>query len=146
MLFAEAITESLQLSSIGMGLIFFGMQLMSDGTSPLRTYQPFMEMMQQMENPFWAILLAAVFTALVQSSAATTGLVITLAAQGMISLDAGIALVFGANIGTCITAGLASIGKPREAVRAAVAHVLFNVAGVAIWYAFIPQLAVLVTW
>lgn len=131
---------------MGMGLIFFGMQLMSDGTSPLRSYKPFMEMMQQMENPFWAILLAAGFTALVQSSAATTGLVITLAAQGMISLDAGIALVFGANIGTCITAALASIGKPREAVRAAVAHVLFNIAGVAIWYAFIPQLAMFVTW
>lgn len=130
---------------MGLGLIFFGMHLMSDGTKPLRTYQPFMEMMQQMDNPLWAILLAAGFTALVQSSSATTGLVITLAAQGFISLDAGIALIFGANIGTCITAILASIGKPREAVRAAVVHVLFNVAGVAIWFAFIPQLAMIVT-
>ncbi len=131
---------------MGLGLIFFGMHLMSDGTKPLRSYQPFMEMMQQMDNPLWAILLAAGFTALVQSSSATTGLVITLAAQGFISLDAGIALIFGANIGTCITAILASIGKPREAVRAAVVHVLFNVAGVAIWFAFIPQLALFVTW
>ncbi len=131
---------------MGLGLIFFGMHLMSDGTRPLRTYQPFVEMMQQMDNPLWAILLAAGFTALIQSSSATTGLVITLAAQGFISLDAGIALIFGANIGTCITAILASIGKPREAVRAAVVHVLFNVAGVAIWFAFIPQLAVFVSW
>lgn len=131
---------------MGLGLIFFGMQLMSDGTKPLRTYQPFVEMMQQMDNPMWAILVAAGFTALVQSSSATTGLVITLAAQGFISLDAGIALVFGANIGTCVTAGLAAIGKPREAVRAAVVHVLFNVAGVAIWFAFIPQLATFVSW
>jgi phosphate:Na+ symporter len=131
---------------MGLGLIFFGMQLMSDGTQPLRTYQPFMEIMQQMDNPVWAILVAAGFTALVQSSSATTGLVITLAAQGFISLDAGIALIFGANIGTCVTAGLASIGKPREAVRAAVVHVLFNVAGVAIWFAFIPQLATFVSW
>lgn len=131
---------------MGLGLIFYGMHLMSDGTKPLRTYQPFMEMMQQMDNPLWAILLAAAFTALVQSSSATTGLVITLAAQGFISLDAGIALIFGANIGTCVTAILASIGKPREAVRAAVVHVLFNLAGVAIWFAFIPQLAVLVSW
>jgi phosphate:Na+ symporter len=131
---------------MGLGLIFFGMHLMSDGTKPLRSYQPFMEMMQQMDQPLWAILLAAGFTALVQSSSATTGLVITLAGQGFISLDAGIALIFGANIGTCITAILASIGKPREAVRAAAVHVLFNVAGVAIWFAFIPQLALFVTW
>ncbi len=131
---------------MGLGLVFFGMQLMSDGTKPLRTYQPFMEMMQQMDDPLRAILLAAGLTALVQSSSATTGLVITLAGQGFISLEAGIALIFGANIGTCITAGLAAIGKPREAVRAAVVHVLFNVAGVAIWFAFIPQLANFVSW
>ncbi len=131
---------------MGLGLIFFGMHLMSDGTSPLRTYEPFMEMMQRMDNPLTAILLSAAFTALVQSSSATTGLVITLASQGFISLEAGIALVFGANIGTCITAVLASLGKPREAVRAAVVHVLFNVAGVVIWLAFIPQLATFVDW
>lgn len=131
---------------MGLGLIFFGMHLMSEGTSPLRTYPPFMDMMQQIDNPLTAILLAAVFTALVQSSSATTGLVITLASQGFISLDAGIALVFGANIGTCITAGLASLGKSREAVRAALVHVVFNVAGVAIWFAFIPQLAAFVAW
>lgn len=131
---------------MGLGLIFFGMELMSDGTSPLRSYQPFMDMMQQMDNPLWAILMSAGFTALVQSSSATTGLVITLAGQGFISLDAGIALIFGANIGTCITAALAAIGKPREAVRAAVIHVIFNILGVAIWYAFIPQLATLVAW
>ncbi|MCA9135918.1 MAG: Na/Pi cotransporter family protein [Planctomycetales bacterium] len=131
---------------MGLGMIFFGMQLMSDGTSPLRTYEPFMQMMRRMENPLWAILLSAGFTAIIQSSSATTGLVITLAGQGFITLDAGIALVFGSNIGTCITAGLASIGKPREAVRAAVVHGMFNVAGVVIWFAFIPQLASLVTW
>ncbi len=130
---------------MGLGLILFGMHLMSDGTKPLHAYQPFVEMMRQMDNPLAAILLAAVFTALVQSSSATTGLVITLASQGFISLDAGIALIFGANIGTCVTAALASLGKPRAAVRAAVVHVLFNVAGVAIWFAFIPQLAAVVS-
>ena len=131
---------------MGLGLIFFGMYLMSDGTKPLRTYQPFMDTMQQMNDPLTAILLAAAFTALVQSSSATIGLVITLASQGLISLEAGIALIFGANIGTCITAALASIGKPRDALRAAIVHILFNVAGVAIWFAFIPQLGALVTW
>ena len=131
---------------MGLGLIFFGMYLMSDGTKPLRTYQPFMDTMQQMNDPLTAILLAAAFTALVQSSSATIGLVITLASQGLISLEAGIALIFGANIGTCITAALAAIGKPRDALRAAIVHILFNVAGVAIWFAFIPQLGALVTW
>ena len=131
---------------MGVGLIFFGMHLMSEGASPLQTYPPFMDAMRRMDNPLMAILLAAVFTALVQSSSATTGLVITLAGQGFISLEAGIALVFGANIGTCITAALAAIGKTRAAVRAVAVHVLFNVAGVAIWFAFIPQLAEVVRW
>lgn len=131
---------------MGLGLIFFGMQLMSDGTRPLRTYEPFVAMMQHMDNPFTGILLGAAFTAVVQSSSATTALVITLASQGFISLEAGIALVFGANIGTCVTAGLASLGKPREAVQAAVVHVLFNIAGVAIWFFFIPHLVSLVSW
>lgn len=131
---------------MGLGLIFFGMLLMSDGTKPLQTYPPFTEIMQRMDHPLTAILLAAGFTALIQSSSATTGLVITLASQGFISLDAGIALVFGANIGTCITVGLASLGKSRDAVRAALVHVLFNAVGVMIWFAFIPQLGVLVSW
>ena len=68
-----------------------------------------------------------------------------MAGQGFISLPAGIALAFGANIGTCVTALLAAIGKPREAIRAATTHVLFNVAGVLLWIGFVDQLAELVT-
>ncbi len=131
---------------MGSGLIFFGMHLMSDGTEPLRDYQPFINMMAQMSNPFLAILLSAAFTGIVQSSSATTGIVIVLAGQGFVSLETGIALIFGANIGTCVTAMLAAIGKPREAVRAAVVHVLFNVLGVLIWISFISQLAAWVAW
>ena len=126
---------------MGLGLIFFGMELMSDATRPLRTFEPFINMMTQMSNPFWGILIATVFTGLVQSSSATIGIVIVLASQGFITLEAGIALAFGANIGTCITALLAAIGKPREAVQAAWVHVLFKVLGVLIWLAFIPELA-----
>ena len=99
---------------MGLGLIFFGMELMKDATSPLRSYQPFIEGMQNLRNPALAVLFSATFTALVQSSSATTGVIIVLASQGFLTLEAGIALVFGANIGTCITAFLASIGKPRE--------------------------------
>lgn len=126
---------------MGLGLVFFGMQLMSDGTSPLRTYEPFIDMMRSMDNPLMGILLGAAFTGLVQSSSATTGIVIVLSGQGFISLEAGIALIFGANIGTCVTAMLASIGKPREAVRAAVVHVIFNVMGVVLWFGLIGHLS-----
>ncbi|MCB1873355.1 MAG: Na/Pi cotransporter family protein [Gammaproteobacteria bacterium] len=131
---------------MGLGLVFFGMSVMSDAMKPLRSYQPFLDLMIQMENPLIGILIAAGFTGLIQSSSATTGIVIVMASQGFITLPAGIALAFGANIGTCVTAMLASIGKPREAVRAAAVHVLFNVAGVIIWFFFIPQLAEIVAW
>jgi phosphate:Na+ symporter len=131
---------------MGLGLVFFGMSIMSDAMKPLRTFQPFLDLMIQMENPVVGILVAAAFTGLIQSSSATTGIVIVMASQGLITLPAGISLAFGANIGTCVTALLASIGKPREAVRAATVHILFNVGGVALWYMFIPHLAEVVVW
>lgn len=131
---------------MGLGLVFFGMSIMSEAMAPLRSYPPFLDMMAHMENPLIGILIAAVFTSLIQSSAATTGIVIVMASQGFINLQAGIALAFGANIGTCVTAMLATLGKPREALRAALVHVLFNVFGVLLWYSFIPQLAEFVTW
>lgn len=130
---------------MGLGLVFFGMAVMGDAMKPLRSYQPFLDLMASMENPLVGILIAAAFTGLVQSSSATTGIVIVMASQGFITLPAGIALAFGANIGTCVTAMLAVIGKPREAVRAAVVHVLFNVVGVLLWVGLIGQLAALVT-
>jgi phosphate:Na+ symporter len=131
---------------MGLGLVFFGMSVMSDAMKPLRSYQPFLDLMIQMENPLIGILVAAAFTGLIQSSSATTGIVIVMASQGFITLPAGIALAFGANVGTCVTAMLASIGKPREAVRAAVVHVGFNVAGALVWILFIDQHAEFVTW
>jgi len=131
---------------MGLGLIFFGMTVMSDAMAPLRTYQPFLDFMTTLERPVVGILVAAVFTGLIQSSAATTGIAIVMASQGFLTLPAGIALAFGANIGTCVTAMLASIGKPREAVRAALVHVIFNVAGVIIWFGLIDQLALFVQW
>ena len=122
---------------MGLGMIFYGMKVMSDAMYPLRTYQPFLDLMTQMSNPVWGILVAALFTALIQSSSATTGVIIVLAMQGLISLQAGIALSFGANIGTCVTALLASIGKPREALRVSIVHVIFNIIGVMIFLPFI---------
>lgn len=126
---------------MGLGLVFYGMGVMGDAMLPLRDYQPFLDLMVSMENPLLGILVGAVFTGLVQSSAATTGIAIVMASSGLITLPAGIALAFGSNIGTCVTAILASLGKPVEAVRASVVHILFNIAGVLLWLMFIPQLA-----
>jgi phosphate:Na+ symporter len=130
---------------MGLGLVFFGMSVMSSAMAPLRSYEPFLDLMMQMENPIVGILIAAAFTGLIQSSSASTAIVIVMASQGFITLPAGIALAFGSNIGTCVTAMLAAIGKPREAVRAATVHVLFNVAGVMLWFGLIDPLAEVVT-
>ncbi|HEY5674962.1 MAG TPA: Na/Pi cotransporter family protein [Malonomonas sp.] len=131
---------------LGLGLVFFGMNVMSEAMYPLRGYQPFLELMQQMENPLLGIVVGALFTALIQSSSASIGIVIVMASQGFVSLPAGIALALGADVGTCVTALLASLGKPRVAIRAAVFHVIFNVVGVLIWVGFVDQLGQLALW
>ena len=126
---------------MGLGLVFYGMGVMGDSMAPLRSYEPFMDLMVKMEVPILGILAGALFTGLVQSSAATMGIAIVMASGGLVTLPAGIALALGANIGTCVTALLAAIGRPREGQRAALAHVLFNIAGVLLWVGFIDQLA-----
>ena len=129
---------------LGFGILFFGMKLMSDVMQPLRTYPGFLDVMKELENPFLGLLAGTVFTSLIQSSAASIGVVIVLAQQGLITLEAGIPIIFGANIGTCVTAGLASIGTSREAKRVALAHVLFKVVGVIIFIFWIPGFADLI--
>jgi len=128
----------------GFGILFFGMKLMSDAMSPLRTYPTFITLMKNLENPFLGILVGAVFTALVQASGASIGIAIVLAQQGLITLEAGIPITLGANVGTCITAGLASIGTTREAKRVALAHVTFKIAGIMLIVFWIPQFADLI--
>ena len=126
---------------MGLGLVFYGMGLMSEGMKPLRSYEPFLDILASMENPLFGILAGAVFTGLVQSSAATVGIAIAMASEGLLTLPAGIALALGANVGTCVTALLASLGKPTEAVRTAVVHISFNIIGVLIWLPFLTILA-----
>ncbi len=126
---------------MGLGLIFFGMELMSIATGPLRSWPPFIDLMQNLGNPALAVLMGAAFTAIVQSSSATTGIVIVLASQGLLSLESGIGLIFGANIGTCVTAFVSAIGRPLEALQAAWVHIIFNVAGVVLWIGFIGPFA-----
>ena len=129
---------------LGFGLLFYGMKVMSDTMKPLRTDPTFNSILTSFENPFLGILAGAIFTALIQSSSATTGIVITLASSGSITLEAGIPLIFGANIGTCITALLAGLKATRDAKRVAIGHVLFNVIGVLVFCFWIPVFADLV--
>ena len=126
---------------LGFGLLFYGMKVMSDTMKPLRSNPTFNSILVSFENPFMGILAGAVFTALIQSSSATTGIVITLASGGSITLEAGIPLILGANIGTCVTALLAGLNASREAKRVAIAHVTFNVIGVAVFCFWIPTFA-----
>ena len=129
---------------LGFGLLFYGMKVMSDTMKPLRTDPTFNIILTSFENPFLGIIAGAVFTALIQSSSATTGIVITLASSGSITLEAGIPLILGANIGTCITALLAGLKATRDAKRVAIGHVLFNVIGVLVFCFWIPTFADLV--
>ena len=125
---------------LGLGVLFIGLSMMSGFMAPLRTSQPFLDLMASMTNPLHGILIGAIFTAIVQSSSATLGVIIALAAQGLIPLGAGIALVFGANIGTTITGLLATIGQPRAALHAAIGLVTFKVLMVLIWLPLIGLL------
>jgi len=129
---------------LGFGILFFGMKLMSDAMAPLRTYPAFITLMKDLENPLFGLLVGTIFTALVQASGASIGIAIVLAQQGLITLEAGIPIILGANIGTCVTACLACIGTTRDAKRVALAHVLFKIAGVLIFIFWIPQFADLI--
>jgi phosphate:Na+ symporter len=111
---------------------------------PLRSYSPFIDAIIKLENPLLGILAGTIFTALIQSSAAFIGIMIVLATQGLISLEASIALLLGANIGTAITAILASLKTDREAKQVALAHTLLKVVGVLLFLFWIPQFAELI--
>lgn len=122
---------------MGFGFIFLGLQLMSSSLSPIREMPFFIELFQKFKVDSYiglikVTLVGALLTAIVQSSAATLGITITLALQGLIDYETAVALVLGENIGTTITAFLASIGAKANAKRAAYAHTLINIIGV-IW-------------
>ncbi len=122
---------------LGLGLIFFGLELMSTGLKPIRSMPEFVNLFSLFTadsyfGAFKAALVGAFITALVQSSAATLGITITLASQGLITYPTAVALVLGENVGTTITAFLASIGANPNAKRAAYAHSIINIVGV-IW-------------
>lgn len=98
----------------GLGVLFIGMDMMSTAMTPLRDSQAFINLMTRFSNPLLGILAGAVFTAIIQSSSASVGILQTLANSGLISLPSAVYVLFGQNIGTCITAVLASIGTSRK--------------------------------
>ncbi len=117
-------------SILGFGILFLGMTLMSEALEPLSEHDLFLSMLQQFgAYPVLGILAGAVFTAMVQSSSAATGVIIALTLQDLLNFESGIALILGTNIGTCSTTIVASVGSNLAAKRTAAAHILFNSVG-----------------
>ena len=108
----------------GLGVLFIGMEMMSNAMLPLREEPAFIELMTSFSNPLLGILAGALFTAIIQSSSASVGILQALARSGLIGLDGAVYVLFGQNIGTCITAVLASIGTGREAKQTTVIHLI----------------------
>lgn len=117
----------------GLGVLFIGMEMMSTAMLPLREEPAFIELMTSFSNPLLGILAGALFTAIIQSSSASVGILQALARSGLIGLDGAVYVLFGQNIGTCITAVLASIGTGREAKQTTIIHLSFNLIGTAIF-------------
>ena len=113
----------------GIGVLFIGMGMMSDAMVPLRDNEAFIHLMTKFSNPVIGILAGAVFTAIIQSSSASVGILQALAMGGVIGLHSAVFVLFGQNIGTCITALLASVGTNRNAKRTTMIHLMFNVIG-----------------
>jgi len=127
---------------IGFGILFLGMKTMSSVLKPLSHTPAFENMIVSLSNPFMGILVGFVITAIVQSSSATTGLLLAIASTGVLGLDAAFPILFGQNIGTCVTAMISSVGASRTARRAAMMHLLFNLAGTAIFMIFLYTLPI----
>lgn len=126
---------------MGFGILFFGMHIMSESMSPLRSFDPFIHLLLTLENPVLGILVGALFTAIIQSSSAFVGIMIILGMQGLISLEASIPMLFGSNLGTAVTALIASVKAGHEAKRVAVAVTLFKIFGVMLFVWWIKPFA-----
>ncbi|MBC1595813.1 Na/Pi cotransporter family protein [Listeria seeligeri] len=131
----------------GFGALFYGLDLMGQGMEPLAGMESFHELTAQMStNPFLGLLIGTIFTAVVQSSSATIGILQELYGQGAIDLQAALPVLFGDNIGTTITAILAAIGASVAAKRAAATHVIFNLIGALIFMLILPLFTSFITY
>lgn len=138
-------TKQIGKSILGIGLIFFGLQYIGQAVEPLRELPSFTNLMTNIENPFWGALTGAIATLIIQSSSATIGITLSLANQSLITLAGAIAVMLGAEIGTCSDTLFASIGRSREAIRTGVFHLMFNIVSVIIGIILINPLINLVT-
>ena len=129
----------------GLGVLFIGMEMMSTAMMPLRDSKAFIDMMTKFSNPLLGIMAGAIFTALIQSSSASVGILQALATSGAISFSGAVYVLFGQNIGTCITAVLASIGTGRNAKRTTIIHLSFNIIGTAV-FTILCMLTPLTSW
>ncbi len=136
---------------MGLGMVFFGLQLMKDGVAPLKKMEGINEMLNTLQADSYAgilfcVLLGCLLTLLIQSSSAALGILVAAASEGLVNFPAAAAFILGENIGTTITVVIASIGATMTARRAALAHVLFNVIGVAWAVAVFPLGILLIAW
>ena len=113
----------------GLGILFIGMDMMSGAMKPLAEVEEFVGLLSKFENPILGILAGALFTALIQSSSASVGILQALAMSGAVTLHSAAFVLFGQNIGTCVTALLAAVGASRNAKRTTIVHITFNVFG-----------------
>ena len=113
----------------GFGILFMGMKMMSTAMEPLSESEVFTSLMTSFSNPLLGVLVGLVFTAIIQSSSASVGVLQALGAAGAISLPSAIYVIYGQNIGTCVTALISSVGTSKTARRTAVVHLMFNVFG-----------------
>ena len=117
----------------GLGILFIGMDMMGNAMKPLAEMESFVNLLTKFENPILGILAGTLFTALIQSSSASVGILQALAGSGAIGLKSAAFVLFGQNIGTCITALLASVGTSRNAKRTTIIHIMFNVFGTCVF-------------
>jgi phosphate:Na+ symporter len=129
----------------GLGILFIGMNMMSAALTPLRDNEAFVSLMTRFSNPILGIAVGALFTAVIQSSSASVGILQALAMGGLIGLDGAVYVLFGQNIGTCITAVLAAVGTNRNAKRTTLIHLMFNVIGTIV-FTVVCQLTPFTEW
>jgi len=134
--------KSIGIVLLGFGLMFYGLGAIDTAMKPFREYEPFLNWMESLgRNPFMGALVGAVFTVIIQSSSATVAIIVTLAGSGLIPLESGIAIMLGAEVGTCADTLIATIGRGSAALRTGVFHLLFNIASALLGIIFASQLA-----
>lgn len=131
---------------LGFGLLFVGLSLMSQAMIPLRTNEGFQNLIVSFKNPLIGVLAGALFTAIIQSSSASVGILQALALMGLIGLDSAVYVILGQNIGTCVTAILAAIGTSSNSKRAAGIHLMFNIMGTVIYLILLALFPWIVDW